>query len=959
MISLVTAVEDGEIYAAGYGKWDENNAMSGDIATTDGWWPLGCYKDYKFAGLIKFPGQGVVSKKITFEYSAGNTGIDSLELYVYPLKEEWIFAKTSYSDLIKNTKINTIILDPNKEEVSFTVNYVNLSKGIVLVPSNKCQNDYYNFKSARIGEEEPAGDKCQITNPDLNRDGDVNIKDMSVVTQCLDSQTNYCLQYDFNGDSVVDLTDFLCLAQYYECTTIKGDVTQDGRANCQDVKVLLELYTGRTPTVGYDYACGDYNEDGRITPQDASILSQELGDGGIICCQSEAGCSNEQSCVNWQCQEPGYYVLDGYGAVHNYSLPTVESPLYWHDFDIAQDIETDKDGTMYLLDGWGGIHIIGGADKEIDRTSAPYWFGGYDSNNLPNPSFENTETTPYSGGEYYVILDWLTFFDPSGLDELTTKLFSEGTAYDGTKSLKFDNIDEIHLQRPLLIFTTNNKLTFSFYAKKSSTTKGKVWVSLEIYESDGVNKKKFFKKFDINSNEWSKYEFTFTLPGIVFFGTSDDIIMMDDVIIGGNNAYLDAVKLEPGNEATKFRNNDVAVDLEIDPISNCPVVLDMMGGLHPVNVSGCGYVSLKNRIEIIQNKPYFGWDIARDLEFDAEGNFYVLDGYGRIFTTNRDVKNSILANDGCSYFGWDIAQDLELSFDSNNHVKGLYVLDGHGAIHNCGKDLEEEIFRVGEYYDDSNPDNAVDLEITAGETGLYVLDNKGMIHVSDSAENIGQPNFGQDIARNLLLPHVKMEISCDNDDDCQNGNCVSNICMAPEYDCGENSCGFTFSEHTLIFTYQEPVPEDEGNIILEGGTIVSQEWNEDRTELTVVVDGEEGARGNIEVNASQQPVSILFDEHLAAGELEKGLGEVREEISLVRKIGWIAIIILIIIAILIGAGVAYWRLTSNKGKEKEQLLQLKTYTMDARKKGFNETQIRNQLLDIGWEEGLVDKALKK
>jgi len=84
-------------------------------------------------------------------------------------------------------------------------------------------------------------------------------------------------------------------------------------------------------------------------------------------------------------------------------------------------------------------------------------------------------------------------------------------------------------------------------------------------------------------------------------------------------------------------------------------VLDGYGGIH----SGGGAATIS------PNTPYFGWDIARAIQYAPVGyssSYYghgilVLDGYGGI---HQGGALSALSVSKTPYFGWDIARDMAL-----------------------------------------------------------------------------------------------------------------------------------------------------------------------------------------------------------------------------------------------------------------------------------------------------------
>lgn len=90
--------------------------------------------------------------------------------------------------------------------------------------------------------------------------------------------------------------------------------------------------------------------------------------------------------------------------------------------------------------------------------------------------------------------------------------------------------------------------------------------------------------------------------------------------------------------------------------------------------------------------PYFGWDIAREIDLEPTGKGYmVLDGFGGIHPVGdaRTAWNSFIPGPrpgmppeagGHTYFGWDIAEKIAYTPDG----LGLVMLDGFGGTHYDG-----------------------------------------------------------------------------------------------------------------------------------------------------------------------------------------------------------------------------------------------------------------------------------
>jgi hypothetical protein len=143
---------------------------------------------------------------------------------------------------------------------------------------------------------------------------------------------------------------------------------------------------------------------------------------------------------------------------------------------------------------------------------------------------------------------------------------------------------------------------------------------------------------------------------------------------------------------------DVAVDLEVSVIydangqilrTNGYYILDKYGAVHwcVEDVNGVPTIA-----PWTGNQPYFGWDIARAVGMTPTfKGYFLLDGYGGIHPVG-DASLSFPAQGGAAieqtatpYFGWDIARDIEVVNDETGFtVQGLVMLDGFGGLHEIG-----------------------------------------------------------------------------------------------------------------------------------------------------------------------------------------------------------------------------------------------------------------------------------
>ncbi len=206
--------------------------------------------------------------------------------------------------------------------------------------------------------------------------------------------------------------------------------------------------------------------------------------------------------------------------------------------------------------------------------------------------------------------------------------------------------------------------------------------------------------------------------------------------------------------------------------------------------------------------PYFGWDIARDLEVSVQyvtlttalltnpdwdpagpvlpsyavvstaargrkvamcNGYYILDGYGAVhccrlplqFDINHDgtIDDTDLADakfgqpanylplyppwgNNCPYFGWDIARDIELTPSGN----GYYLLDGYGTIYGVG-DAHFNFPNPRTPWFGVDIANAIELVPTAdrsGVAGYLVLDCFGTVWEAGQAQDYNINGFGPD-----------------------------------------------------------------------------------------------------------------------------------------------------------------------------------------------------------------------
>jgi len=162
--------------------------------------------------------------------------------------------------------------------------------------------------------------------------------------------------------------------------------------------------------------------------------------------------------------------------------------------------------------------------------------------------------------------------------------------------------------------------------------------------------------------------------------------------------------------------------------------------------------------------PYFGWDIARDLEPYRAGlvpdtGYYILDGFGGVHLAGEALASGIQFLSGRPFFGWDIARDLEIT-DSG---RGYYLLDGFGGLHAVG---DAVLLPDPPPYWAWDIARSFELRAVRGETeflggdyfykaaedyALYVLDGFGGVHTEGVAVFYSTAYFGWDIAEDIEL----------------------------------------------------------------------------------------------------------------------------------------------------------------------------------------------------------------
>jgi WD40 repeat protein len=143
-------------------------------------------------------------------------------------------------------------------------------------------------------------------------------------------------------------------------------------------------------------------------------------------------------------------------------------------------------------------------------------------------------------------------------------------------------------------------------------------------------------------------------------------------------------------------------------------VLDGFGGIHSTNAD------VKPPV-----LPYFmDYNIVRDIEPDPQGKgWYMLDGFGGIHQSSVEMQRPPIE---LPYFGFDIARNLEVKFTDGEY--NFYMLDGYGGIH-----TNDENFKFINLPWNQN-DVMRDLEPVEDSSDWMAMDDKGYIYHNDISQ---------------------------------------------------------------------------------------------------------------------------------------------------------------------------------------------------------------------------------
>ena len=208
---------------------------------------------------------------------------------------------------------------------------------------------------------------------------------------------------------------------------------------------------------------------------------------------------------------------------------------------------------------------------------------------------------------------------------------------------------------------------------------------------------------------------------------------------------------------------------------------------------------------------------------------------------------------------------------------------------------------------------------------------------------------------------------CGEGKECQSGICIwgedenSDISYwAYDSEKHEVRIYYSHSGHTIEVLFKEPFEEDV--VILDStSNILNSGLNEDRTKLTLVLEGDPEVRGITTIKTNQKPESITIDQ-VELSELKESSAP-KNQIWIYLLAGTIMFIILLV-AILsmrkheeeLVSSIKREEYKIEKEVDLEAELQLKMYITTNLRRGYTELQIRNELLKDGWKKHMVDIA---
>lgn len=389
-------------------------------------------------------------------------------------------------------------------------------------------------------------------------------------------------------------------------------------------------------------------------------------------------------------------------------------------FPVAKDFEfvAHPDGTpkgVMMLDSFGGQHSLNivGATEMIPN---PFEFGQFNETFATPPFFgfdvaQDLEIAPdwrtaTHGYRGYFVLDADGVVHVVGETNLPRYAFI-------TNPNSIDVEDAIIFQT---LFPETIDVSGSTYTPERLLLGGPLDIPVNRpYTSNTLinSVTPIFTYFGANSNiardlEVSVEYVTITMPSRINVGALDTrTIMMTNgyYILDGRGAVHSArlpLDFDVDNNGL-ILYTDLYSDFDNDELN------EDFG--RPINNTVISPPWVSNRGDL----PYFGSDVAVDIEITPSGNgFYLLDVYGGTFAVgdahfNFPPRQSngtfVPSNTRTPYFGFPIAKDMSLVNNAENTSLGLHagrttvgylVLDGFGTIHTAGLATSFNVSETGD-----------------------------------------------------------------------------------------------------------------------------------------------------------------------------------------------------------------------------------------------------------------------
>jgi len=486
---------------------------------------------------------------------------------------------------------------------------------------------------------------------------------------------------------------------------------------------------------------------------------KRLTRGAIVCCvllALSAWAQNDPS--EMTPNQDGVMLLDGLGSVYGKGedgSAANEFPDVKFEFGIiiGEDMELIKDplGEVvggYVLDSLGGQFPFGEAKSLADLDdlgNAPPFFGWDILRDMEITPDWRTATYDYQG---YLLLDGFGGVHPVGRVNLPQyPLGSNGemvdTPYPESMITTEDLGDPADLFRGGPINETSiARPIFTYFgwdiARDLEVSTQYVTISTSLVVSPGFNPA---------SAPAPSFASVSSTPGGKVIAMCNGYYILDG--LGAVHSCRLPLNFDVNDDGV-VDDADVASPEFGKPANNRPLVIPWVGS----------------------DQPYFGWDIAREIELTPTGNgYYLLDGFGAIHTVGD--AHTAFPNPFTPYFGFDIARGMTVVPGINGDTAvGYLVVDAFGIVHKAGFAEDYDISNTG---NDGKPitsfaDSFRDIEITPKYLGVTVprtVYNPGYaVSVAPSGTDLADPiqvynlihpdEAGADLLQHKVVPYFEV-----------------------------------------------------------------------------------------------------------------------------------------------------------------------------------------------------------